>query len=453
VTERDSAARPRARPLPGWYDDAKLGIFVHWGLYSVPAWAPLSGRLGEIEDHFKNNPYAEWYRNTLAIEESPTRAHHARVWGEDFPYEAFAPRFDAAARDWEPEAWAELFARTHARYVVLTTKHHDGFLLWPSAHRNPKAPDFVAERDLVGEFTAAVRARGLRMGLYYSGGIDWLWHDVTIRTGPDLVKAIPRDPAYLAYATAHWRELFERYTPALMWNDIAFPGPMDHLDALFDAYYAQVPEGVINDRFKHERGPDGLRARAHHDFTTPEYRVLADIQAKKWEACRGVGHSFGFNRDEGPEQYLSGEALIRLFVDIVSKNGNLLLNVGPRADGSIPDFQRAPLEALGAWLDVNGEAIFATRPWVRAADTSPEGIALRYTRRGDDLYVTLLASPLRGEVTLPVLPPAPSSRIVLLGAGGDLAWKRSGPDVRVSLPRGLAPAPAHVLRITPAPSV
>lgn len=443
----------RERPLPRWYDDAKLGIFVHWGLYSVPGWAPLSGRLGEVEDHFKNNPYAEWYWNTLAIEGSPTRAHHARVWGEAFPYADFAPHFDEAARRWDPVEWAELFSRCHARYVVLTTKHHDGFLLWPSAHRHPRAPDFVAERDIVGELTSAVRAHGLRMGLYYSGGIDWLWHDVPIVTIADFVKGIPRDPAYLDYATAHWRELIERYAPALMWNDIAFPAPVDHLEKLFEHYYAHVPDGVINDRFRHERGPEGLRPAAHHDFTTPEYRVLADIQTKKWEACRGVGHSFGFNRDEGPEQYLSGEALIRLLVDIVSKNGNLLLNVGPRADGTIPELQRAPLEALGAWLEMNGEAIFATRPWTRAGDTTPEGIELRYTWRRDSLYVTLFGWPTSGAVTLPRLRLVPSSRIARLGSPGDLAWKAQGEDVRVELPRA-APHPvgaAHVLSISPAP--
>jgi alpha-L-fucosidase len=356
------------RPIPSWYDDAKLGIFVHWGLYSVPAWAPKSGTIsGEGSEAgkrptFAENPYAEWYQNTLGIEGSATQRYHAETYGADFPYRRFAEEFNREIAAWKPAEWAELFASAGARYVVLTTKHHDGFLLWPSEHRNPKAPDFVASRDLVGELTEAVRGSGLRMGFYYSGGIDWLTHDQVIAAPKDFVRAVPPSEAYLGYATRHWQELIDRHAPCSMWNDIAFPGPVESIEELFAYYYERVPDGIVNDRWRMALGPEGLEPSLPHDVRTPEYRTVADITEKKWESVRGIGNSFGFNREEGPDEYLSAKELVHSFVDIVSKNGNLLINVGPRADGSIPEIQAERLRALGAWLDVAGEAIYGTRP-------------------------------------------------------------------------------------------
>jgi alpha-L-fucosidase len=163
------------RPRPSWYDNAKLGIFIHWGLYSVPAFAqgtniPLEEAL--VQDGgrtwFANNPYAEWYYNSLKIEGSSTQAHHIQTYGEDFSYWDFLPLFNEAIEQWNPDEMADLFAQTGARYVVLTTKHHEGFLLWHSQTPNPFLDHYYARRDLVGELTKAVRDRALRMGVYYS---------------------------------------------------------------------------------------------------------------------------------------------------------------------------------------------------------------------------------------------------------------------------------------------
>jgi alpha-L-fucosidase len=441
------------RPVPEWYDDAKLGIFIHWGLYSVPAWAPRSGPIfgtdadKPVATDLALSPYAEWYANTMRIEGSPTQAHHAKTYGADFPYAGFAETFNREIAAWDPEEWANLFARAGARYAVLTTKHHDGFLLWPSAHRNPKSPDFVASRDLVGELTDAVRAQGLRMGFYYSGGIDWLFHDEVIATPRDFLLALPRSEEYRQYATRHWHELIERFQPCSMWNDIAFPASDAEIEELFAFYYSHVPDGIVNDRYRMVLGPDGLAPGVPHDVRTPEYRTVAGIQAKKWESVRGIGHSFGYNRDEAEEEYLSGSELIRSFVDIVSKNGNLLINVGPRADGSIPELQVEPLLALGDWLEVNGEAIYETRPWTHAEGKTADGLEVRFTRRGETLHAIVLGAEADAELVIEDVAPINACSVDLIGSEEPLQWSQEHGRLHVALPPSLPSQHAVALRI------
>ncbi|MCX7707974.1 MAG: alpha-L-fucosidase, partial [Anaerolineae bacterium] len=368
-----TVASIRSHPLPAWFADAKLGIFVHWTPASVPGWAPTPGEMAEVISRrgwrywFAHNPYAEWYANSLRIPGSPTQAYHRQTYGADFPYDAFIPLFKQAYARWDPSVWAAIFAAAGARYVVFVTKHHDGFLLWPSRHPNLHRPGYQADRDLVGELAAAVRARGLRLGLYYSGGLDWTFDDRPIQDLGDLIAAIPRDPSYAAYVDAHWRELIERYRPSVLWNDIGYPASVD-LRRLFADYYNAVPEGVVNDRFgQFNLGQEGsTRYRAilwiirvmvplltklsggmggapgggtHADFRTPEYAAARKIMRKKWESCRGIGRSFGYNRQEADEHMIAPDALVRLFVDMVSKNGTLLLNVGLMADGTLPELQ------------------------------------------------------------------------------------------------------------------
>ncbi len=439
-------------PVPSWFADAKLGIFVHWGPYSVPAWARTGVSMPDLakagwDKAFASNPYAEWYWNTLAFPDSATRAHHDATYGPDFPYERFAEHFRAATRDWNPDPWARLFARAGARYVVLTTKHHDGFLLWPSAHRSPRMADWQSERDLVGDLTRSVRAAGMRMGLYYSGGIDWPFEGRPVRDIAGLMKAIPQSPEYARYVDAHWRELIERYAPSVLWNDIGYPKAAEPLRLMAD-YYARVPDGVVNNRFT----TFGYEAsERHHDFTTPEYAVLADAVANKWEACRGVGNSFGWNRAETVADLLSVEKLVHLFVDVVAKNGNLLLNVGPTGDGSIPWSQAERLLGLGGWLDINGEAIFGTRPWIRASASTSDGQEVRFTRKADAVYAIVLGAPARERIRIPSLTVLRDARIELLGRAGPLSFTSGREGLEVALPGPGAGAPALTLRIVPEP--
>jgi alpha-L-fucosidase len=446
-------------PLPAWFDNAKLGIFVHWGLYSVPGWAPLAGELSEIlatgewGKWFANNPYAEWYMNSWRIAGSPTQRYHAETFGADFSYFDFVREFNTAAEQWNPDEWASLFQRVHARYAVLTTKHHDGFTLWPSHTPNPFIANYHARRDLAGEFMDAVRGRGLTAALYYSGGLDWTFNDTVIQGMADFQQAVPQMPEYVDYANAHWRELIDRYQTMILWNDIAYPAATD-LNVLFAEYYNKLPDGVVNNRFtqRFQLGADGnIVTDNFHDFETPEYASFSEIRAKKWESCRGIGASFGYNRNEGAAQHLSVENLVRSFVDIVSKNGNLLLNVGPMADGTIPELQRERLLGLGAWLDVNGDAIFDTRPWVVADGATDGGVAVRFTQKAGDLYATLLDTPATSTFEIKGLRCAPGTSVQLLGGSAPLAWRATDGGVAVTLAGELPASPAHALRISPAP--
>lgn len=447
------------RELPEWYNNAKLGIFIHWGAYSVPGWAPLTGELDEVlaenatEDGqpgwsywFAHNPYAEWYSNSMRVEDSETAAYHAETYGEDFAYEDFIPVFQEEVQNWNPNEWAELFADVGARYVVLTTKHHDGFLLWPSETPNPFIDNFYSERDLVGELTEAVRENGMRMGLYYSGGIDWTFRDLVITDFETLIAAIPQEQEYADYANAHWRELVERYEPAILWNDLGYPQVGEPYQ-LFVEYYEQVPDGVINDRF----GLGLPREEFHFDFETREYFEGEEIDPFKWESTRGMGFSFGYNQNDTEEILISTDELVDSFVDIVSKNGNLLINIGPMADGTIPEMQLERLQGLGDWLDVNGEAIFDTTPWVRADATTDVGIDVHFTLKDDTLYAVLMDTPETAEFTIQGLTIAEDATITLLGTEGELTWEQTDAGVMITLPEGVQADFAHSFKITPAP--
>jgi len=471
----------RQHVVPEWYHDAKLGIFVHWGPYCVPAWAPLTGEYKAViakqgwSAWFARNPYAEWYLNSMRIAGSPSHRHHLETYGEGFDYERFAHMFCEANQGWRAEDWASLFQQAGARYVVLTTKHHDGFLLWPSRHANPNKAGYFSQRDLVGELTDAVRARGMRMGLYYSGGLDWTFDETPVQSLIDLLATVPQSAVYTQYVEQHWRELIERYEPAVMWNDIGFPAA-GNLRRLFADYYNRVPDGVINDRFMQidlvHSAPgrvlrnrrvratvsravewatarmEALPASGHYDFRTPEYSSFRRIVPGKWEATRGIGQSFGYNRNEGEEQYISTEQLVRLLVDVVSKNGNLLLNVGPMADGRIPEAQQDRLLGLGRWLVVNGEAIYGTRPWRRAEGKANGDIAVRFTQKEEALYAILLGRPKGSQVTIQGVTAERNGSAWLLGHDAALPRHQDAADVVINLPEELQPSPAYVLRLS-----
>jgi alpha-L-fucosidase len=431
--------------VPAWYANAKLGIFVHWGLYSVPAWAPPTGELGKVPFTvwFKKNPYAEWYLNTMKIKDSPTWEHHAATWGAGFKYEDFIPLFQKESRKWKPEEWAALFAETGARYVVLTTKHADGYPLWPSAVKHPhlKVDHLAADRDYVGELTHAVRARGMKMGTYYCGGMDWSFVPEAVETIIQVFTTVPQSPEYVRLADAHWRELITRYQPDVLWNDISYPKGGD-FNGIISDYYNRNPEGVINNRFG--------RGDAYADFTTPEYTNFKTTVAKKWETCRGLGYSFGYNQAEGPEHMLTPAGLVHLLIDIVSKNGNLLLNVGPAADGSISALQLERLRALGQWMKVNGEGIYDTTPWEKPEGRTSTGEQVRFTLKGDVLYAFLLGRPKGESVVIEGLRLPAGCAVGLLGSKKKVAWKQENGGAAVRLPKSIADSHAYVLRISPA---
>jgi alpha-L-fucosidase len=433
---------------PPWFDDAKLGIFIHWGLFSVPGWAPADA-LPPVEGGLDamrrgENAYAEWYANSQRIAGSPTAQWHAEHFG-DAPYADFRGPFEHMLATWDPMPWADLFAASGARYVVLTTKHHDGYLMWPSNTPNPHVPDWQADRDIVGDLAAALQARDLRFGLYYSGGLDWTFRPGPIDSPQSMVACIPTEPVYTAYVDAHWRELIARYRPAVLWNDIAMPSEAGLSELLVD-YLAAVPDGAINDRFK--APSENRQGRSRHfrsDFATPEYRTFDAVKSFKWETCRGVGRSFGYNRAETGAHHLDPDELIRMFVDVVAKGGNLLLNVGPTGDGDIPELQASRLRTLGAWLATNGDAIYGTRPWVRPMGTTREGTEVRFTQGGGALNVFVLGD-VAGAVTIADVPAR--GDVTLLGHGA-VGHEWNGDALTVHCPDDLARSPAHCIRIGP----
>ena len=425
-------------PLPQWYAGAKLGIFIHWGLYSVPGWAPLNHPEHDFasSDYIKYNPYAEWYLNVLRIPGSPTAAYHKEHFGEHGYYD-FSTEFNRETKKWNPDAMAAVFREAGARYVVLTTKHHEGFTLWPSGVVNPnpalKPEQLHAQRDIVGDLTKAVESQGLKMGLYYSGGYDWTFNMGPIETKNDYETVKPESQAYGDYAFAQIHELIDRYHPAVLWNDIDWPKTGKPLQVEAD-YYNAVPDGVIDDRM-------GVK---HADFTSPEYAKLDKISEKKWEECRGLGRSFGYNRAEGEKETIAPGELIALLVDIVSKNGNLLLDVGPEADGTIPPVQMERLKELGAWLKQNGEAIYDTTPWTHADAKSTEGDDLRFTRKGDDLYITVLGKPKGKTLSFEI---GNAGAPTMVGTEEKLAYEQMGRNVSITLPEHLPGEYAYCIKL------
>jgi len=368
------------RPIPDWFHTTRFGIFVHWGAYSVPAWAEPIGALGTIPGDYwmLHNPYAEWYFNTIRLEGSPAAQHHAEVH-HGRPYDEFLDEWRAERFD--PAALCDLFVRAGAGYLVPTTKHHDGITLWDApgtgdrntVRRGPK-------RDLIGAFAAAARAAGMRFGTYYSGGLDWHVRpgppvgapDV----GPDMGR--PLDREYGVYCAEHCEDLITRYAPDILWNDIQWPDEAKDfepggLGELFNHYYAAVPEGLVNDRY----------GDTHHDYATSEYEAgLENETDAEWENCRGIGFSFGYNQVEDESVSLDGPAIARHLTDIVSRGGHFLLNVGPKADGTLPDVQVRALEGLATWMDAGGRVVTSAGPSSRTV-TAPEGVWARVVHAQD----------------------------------------------------------------------
>ncbi len=426
------------RPVPSWFPDAKFGIFVHWGAYSVPAWAEPVGELGAVDEKvwFRHNPYAEWYWNTIRFEDGPARRHHRETY-HDAPYDDF---LDA----WEPHEfdaadWAKLFADAGARYVVPTTKHHDGIALWDApgtGTRNTvrRGP----HRDLVREIEVAARNAGLRFGAYYSGGLDWSVSNLpAIGTHAAVRQDRPRDAAYAAYAYLHVKDLVDRYQPDILWNDIEWPDAGKHglslgLFELMDHYYRRVPDGVVNDRW----------GDTHWDYKTSEYQFHLDSeQSAVWEHCRGIGLSFAYNREESAAHLLDGTGLIRLLVDVVSRGGNLLLNVGPTAEGLVPPGQRVPLEELGAWMKGAAEGIYGTRPVKSDVAEPSEAPWSRWTQKGQRAWAFVDAS---GPTPLQARSGSLELRSAALAGGRPVTARAQDGRVLVDLPPGPRTGPAVV---------
>jgi len=371
----------RTHKLPDWFRDAKLGIFIHWGLYSVPAFAKPTWELGaapEGEDWNINNPYAEWYQNGMRLGEGPTYEHHIKTYGKDFPYENFVDMWKA--EKWNPNDWATLFKKAGARYVVPVTKHHDGYCLWDSKYTDFNSVKSGPKRDLMKELAEAVRAQDMRLGMYYSAILDWQYSKTGIGKGWDMYWVENRTYAYADYAYNQYMELIDNFKPEILWNDIGYPEKgMSDLPMLMAYYYNNVPEGIVNDRF----------SGFWQDYTIREYQLGESDFTNVWENNRGMGLSFGYNAQEDERHFMTKHKLISLLLDTVANNGNLLINVGPCADGTIQEEQTSRLLAMGEWLDVHGDGIYATRPYSRRHEKVENGADLYFTQKGEQIFAFL----------------------------------------------------------------
>ena len=401
--------------VPDWFRDAKFGVFIHWGPYSIPAFAPDRDEITEAAsgtpDGFKYNPYAEWYLNTMQFEDSPTAQFHAETYGADYAYDNFGVAYNEALDNWDPDSWARLFKASGARYVVLVSKHHDGFLLWPSETPNPHKKNWGTTRDVVGELAEAVRSQGLRFGIYYSGGVDWTFKHRRIEGFQDLFLGMPGDAEnYTAYANAHYEELIRRYRPDYLWNDIGYPTDADAFSVIAQ-YYNQVPNGLTNDRWMSPAGltdpnafvrPEGVTGLIPPeppvwDVRTPEYGLFDRILPFDWETTRGLGKSFGFNRAEATEDLLASDEIISMLTQSAVFNGNVLLNVGPRGDAQIDPAQAERLIRVGQWLDGHREAVQDTRP-VALPASETEGLGVGAVETDEALYVHVFDNPGAGPI-------------------------------------------------------
>ncbi len=393
-----------SRPNPQWFEDAKFGIFIHWGVYSVPSWGPKSR-------------YAEWYWNDMKNKKGETWAFHEKTYGGDFQYQDFAPMFKAEMYD--PDQWADIFARSGAKYIVLTSKHHEGFCLWPNREAwNWNSMDVGPHRDLAGDLIEATRKRDLRMGFYYS---FYEWFNPLYRSDVD------------RYVDEHMipqmKDLVQRYKPDLLWPDGEWDHPSEKwrspefLAWLFNE--SDAPKDIaINDRWG-----KGCR-NVHGGFATPEYGHLPDGKltgAGLFEECQGMGKSFGYNRFEDVDNYRTSTKLLHLLIDNVSRGGNLLLDIGPTGDGRIPVIMQQRLIDMGKWLEVNGEAIYGADKW----DGAPEMEKVRFTQKDGAVYAICLEWPGRELV---IEKPGDVKEARMLGHGEALKVTEEGSGVRIWVP-------------------
>ncbi|KAI1498455.1 glycoside hydrolase family 29 protein [Biscogniauxia marginata] len=431
---------------PDWFNDAKYGIFIHWGPYAVTGW-------GNSSPH---ESYAEWFwwysTHHPQADPSDFYDYRLRTYGPDWAYDDTFPDFTASAFD--PKAWVDLFADAGAKYFVITSKHHDGFALFDAgATSNRTALHYGPRRDLLRELfdAAALHQPSLRRGTYFSlpewynpsfgpYGFDQFPVASVPATNswPGVLATNPYTGAEEPY-TGHvevgdfledlmlpqMETLARDYDTDIMWCDIGGPNATAPFAARWwNEARAQGRQVAVNSRC-------GLAQAA--DFDTPEYATYASAQARKWESNRGMDpYSYGYNGATPDEDYMNASTLVYTLVDIVAKNGNLLLDIGPRADGSLVQAEVDSLREAGGWIRGHGEAIFGTKYWfVQSQGAVDGGPDIRFTHTEEAFYVLFLEKPVVVDGLVSVPAPVPileGDEVSLLAVEGGqaLQWSVSG---------------------------
>ena len=454
--------------IPEWYQDAKFGLFIHWGVYSVPAYGN------------------EWYPREMYNAENSRKniyEHHRNTYGppSEFGYKDFIPRFKAV--EFDADAWVDLFREAGAKYIIPVAEHHDGFPMYDSDYTEWSAAKMGPKRDIIGELARAARRHGLVFGLsshrvenwWFYGGGRKIESDVTDERyrglyGPALDRKeseegkTPPDDAFLQDWLLRCCELVDKYQPQVIWFDwwIAQPPVHPYLKTFSSYYYNRGvawENGVAINYKKHggESFPDTA------GVLDIERGQLANTRELFWQTDTSVSkNSWGYIKDH---DYKTVDSIIDDLIDIVSKNGCMLLNIGPKPDGTIPEAEQAMLREIGQWLKINGEAIYGTRPWKEYGEGPTAVIEgtfqdtkrkvfgsqdFRFTTQGDTLYAIALALPENGKLVVRSLASGDGEvkKVALLGHHGRLNWSQTAQGLEVTLPEALPCEHALTLKVT-----